>query len=73
MLTLQPIRRGWRKWRQQWIAWTVMFRRLQPYLAKRRGKLLLSLVLGIVYTLFSLAEPLEPAQDVAASRLDLGR
>ena len=57
MLTLQPIRRGWRKWWQQWIAWTAMFRRLQPYLAKRRGKLLLSLALGIVYMLFSLAEP----------------
>ena len=57
MLTLDPIRRGWRKWWRQWMAWTAMFRRLQPYLTRRRGKLMLSLVLGIVYMLFSLAEP----------------
>src|SRR5262245_36034237 len=57
MLSFQPVRRGWRKWWQQWLAWTAMFRRLQPYIAKRRGKLILSLVLGIVYMLFSLAEP----------------
>jgi ATP-binding cassette, subfamily B, bacterial len=57
MLTLHPVRRGLRKWWRQWLAWTQMFRRLQPYLAKRRGKLILSLILGIVYMLFSLAEP----------------
>jgi len=57
MLSFTPVRRGWRKWWQKWLAWTAMFRRLQPYLAKRRGKLILSLVLGIVYMLFSLAEP----------------
>lgn len=56
-LSPRPVVRGIKKRWKQWKAWGKMARRLLPFVAKRRHRLLLAMAFGVAYTLVGLAQP----------------